>query len=296
MEFYRTPDTAFANLPGYPFEPHYRDFEGLRMHYVDEGAGDPFLLMHGEPDWSYLYRRMIPILAKGHRVVAPDFIGFGRSDKPLRIEDYSYDLHVNSIRALIEGLDLRRITMVVQDWGGPIGLRVATEMKDRFAALVVLNTGLFSSKDWPTPGFMSWRNFAERVGLDLPVGRIIQGATTRELDEDTLRGFEAPWPVRESKAGVASFPLLVPISTDHPNAVAMRKVADELRTWDVPALVCWSDSDPVFPLATGEAFARMLKGARDPLHVVNGASHMLQEDKGEEIAHRILEWMPAPGR
>ena len=293
MEFYRTPDDAFDVLVGYPFAPHYRQFDGLRMHYLDEGSGDPILLMHGEPDWSYLYRRMIPILARRFRVIAPDYFGFGRSDKPLRIDDYSFDLHVQSVKELIEDLDLKKITVVVQDWGGPIGLRVATEMKERFARLVILNTGLFTTKDWPTPGFMSWRNFAERVGLDMPVGRILQSSTVRELDEATLRGYEAPWPVRESKAGVASFPLLVPISADHPNASALQKVASVLRDWNVPALVCWSDSDPVFPMSAGEAFHRMLPGAKDPLFVVKGASHMLQEDKGEVIAERIVAWAGA---
>jgi haloalkane dehalogenase len=297
MQVYRTPEAAFADLPGYAFAPHYIEFEGMRMHYLDEGEGDPILLLHGEPTWSYLYRKMIPPLAepgagtrRRFRVIAPDYLGFGRSDKPLQIEDYTYDLHVASIHALVDSLDLRRITVVVQDWGGPIGLRVATESKDRFARLVVLNTGLFASKGWPTPGFMQWRNFAERVGREMPVGRIIQSATTRELDDETLRGYEAPWPGPESKAGVAAFPLLVPLTTDDPNAAAMLHVMDALRAWDVPALVCWSDSDPVFPLKAGEAMARLLPGAAGEVHQIPGASHMLQEDEGEQIADLILEW------
>ena len=290
MKTYRTPDAAFAGLPGYAFAPHYVEFEGMRMHYLDEGSGDPILLLHGEPTWSYLYRRMIPPLSARFRVVAPDYLGFGRSDKPLEIEDYTYDLHVASIRALVEGLDLRRITVVVQDWGGPIGLRVAAESQDRFARLVVLNTGLFASRGWPTPGFMQWRNFAERAGRDLPVGRIIQSATTRELDDETLRAYEAPWPGPESKAGVAAFPLLVPLSQEDPNAAAMLRVMDALRAWDVPALVCWSDSDPVFPLKAGEAMARLLPGAAGEMHTISGASHMLQEDQGEQIADLILQW------
>jgi haloalkane dehalogenase len=290
MESYRTPEAAFADLPGYAYEPHYVEFDGMRMHYLDEGSGDPVLLLHGEPTWSYLYRRMIPILASRFRVIAPDYLGFGRSDKPLEIEEYTYDSHVGSIRALVESLDLQRITAVVQDWGGPIGLRVAAEAKERFARLVVLNTGLFASKGWPTPGFMQWRNFAERVGRDMPVGRIIQSATTRELDDETLRAYEAPWPVPESKAGVAAFPLLVPLTQDDPNAAAMLRVMDALRAWDVPALVCWSDSDPVFPLKAGEAMARLLPGAAGQMHTISGASHMLQEDEGEQIADLILRW------
>ena len=290
MEVYRTPEAAFADLPGYAYTPNYVEFEGMRMHYLDEGSGDPILLLHGEPTWSYLYRRMISPLAARFRVVAPDYLGFGRSDKPLQVEDYTYDLHVASIRALVERMDLRRITVVVQDWGGPIGLRVATEAQERFARLVVLNTGLFASSGWPTPGFMQWRNFAERVGRDLPVGRIIQSATTRELDDETLRAYEAPWPGPEAKAGVAAFPLLVPLTQDDPNAAAMLRVMEALRAWDVPALVCWSDSDPVFPLKAGEAMARLLPGAAGKMRTISGASHMLQEDQGEQIADLILEW------
>jgi haloalkane dehalogenase len=294
MDYYRTPDAAFSSLPGYEYEPCYLDFEGMRMHYVDHGGGDPILLLHGEPTWSYLYRRMIPTLSARFRVIAPDYLGFGRSDKPLRIEDYTYDLHASSIASLVRALELEHVTVAVQDWGGPIGLRVATEMKDRFDRLVVLNTGLFSSsKNWPTPGFMQWRNFAERVGIDMEVGRIIQASTATELDDATLRAYEAPWPVRESRAGVAAFPLLVPMSPTDPNAAAMLRVMDELRGWDVPAYVCWSDGDPVFPPAAGRAMARLLPGSKGEVHEVTGASHMLQEDKGEEIAQRILEWSSA---
>jgi len=291
VETYRTPDARFENLPGFPFAPHYTEFEGMRMHHLDEGQGEPILLLHGEPTWSYLYRKMIPPLTERFRCIAPDYLGFGRSDKPLGIEDYTYDLHATSIRALVEELDLRDATVVVQDWGGPIGLRVATEMRERFKRLVVLNTGLFSgSKSWPTPGFMEWRNFAERVGLDLPVGRIMQASTATELDDETLAAYEAPWPVRESKAGVAAFPLLVPLSAEDPIAGAMRTVMDALRGWDVPALVCWSDGDPVFPLKAGHAMAALLPGSGGAVHELTGASHMLQEDRGEEIARLILDF------
>jgi len=291
VETYRTPDERFANLPGYPFAPHYTEHDGMRMHYLDEGDGEPILLLHGEPTWSYLYRKMIPPLKSRFRCVAPDYLGFGRSDKPLRIEDYTYDLHAASIGALVNALDLRDITVVVQDWGGPIGLRVATEMRERFKRLVVLNTGLFaSSRSWPTPGFMEWRNFAERVGLDLPVGRIMQASTATELDDATLAAYEAPWPVRESRAGVAAFPLLVPLSAEDPNATAMLRVMDALRGWEVPALVCWSDGDPVFPIKAGQAMAALLPGSGGRVHELAGASHMLQEDAGEEIARLILEF------
>jgi haloalkane dehalogenase len=290
VDVYRTPEERFGNLPGYPYRPNYFEWEGLRLHYVDEGSGRPILLLHGEPDWSYLYRRMLPILAARFRVVAPDYAGFGRSDKPTDIAWYSYDRHVASVAALIEHLGLEAITLVVQDWGGPIGLRAAVESRERFARLVVMNTGLFTGADWPTPGFLRWRAFAERTGLDLPVGRVMQASVVRPLDQATLAAYEAPWPVRESKAGVAAFPLLVPISQVHPDAGVLRGVADELRAWPVPALVAWSDQDPVFTPEHGRAMAEALPGA-DGVWVVEGAGHMLQEDRGEAIAERIVEWM-----
>ena len=294
MDVYRTPDARFENLPGYPFKPHYTELDGMRMHYVDEGHGDPILLLHGEPDWSYLYRKMIPQLATAFRVIAPDYFGFGRSDKPTDIGWYTYDRHVESIKALITELDLHGITVVVQDWGGPIGLRAATQLPERFARLVVLNTGLMSpGEGWPSEGFMNWRNFAERVGLDLPVGKVMQSSTAGELDEATLAAYDAPFPTRESKAGVAAFPLLVPIREGDPGAEEMREVKTFLAGWNLPALVIFSDGDPVFRPEVGHRFAKMLPGAHDHAEIIEGAGHMLQEDKGEEIAFRILDWVGA---
>jgi haloalkane dehalogenase len=294
MDVYRTPDQRFKDLPGYPFKPHYVEIDEMRMHHLDEGHGDPILLLHGEPDWSYLYRKMVPQLATAFRVVAPDYFGFGRSDKPTEIGWYSYDRHVDSIKKLITELDLHGITVVVQDWGGPIGLRVATEMPERFARLVVLNTGLMSpGQGWPSEGFMNWRNFAERVGLDLPVGKVMQSSTATELDEATLAAYEAPFPTRESKAGAAAFPLLVPIREGDPGAAEMLKVKDRLAAWDIPAIVIFSDGDPVFRPEVGHRMAKMLPGAHDYAEIIEGAAHMLQEDKGEEIAQRILDWVGA---
>ena len=292
MDVYRTPDDRFENLPGYPFEPRYAEVEGMRMHYVEQGEGNPILLLHGEPDWSYLYRKMIPRLAGAFRVIAPDYLGFGRSDKPTDIGWYTYDRHTGSIRALVEQLGIDGITVVVQDWGGPIGLRVAAELPDRVARLVVLNTGLFvPGPGWPTEGFLRWRTFAERVGLDLPVGRVMQASTATELDEATLAAYEAPWPTRESKAGVAAFPLLVPLREGDPGVAEMQWTRERLAASDVRALVIWSDQDPVFPLAAAKDMIQLLHQAnREPV-VIEGASHMLQEDAGEEIAGRILEWM-----
>jgi haloalkane dehalogenase len=294
MDVFRTPDARFLKLPGYDFKPHYVEIDGMRMHHLDEGHGDPILLLHGEPDWSYLYRKMIPSLAGAFRVIAPDYFGFGRSDKPTEIGWYTYDRHTESIKSLITKLDLHGITVVVQDWGGPIGLRVATEMRDRFARLVVLNTGLMSpGRGWPTEGFMNWRNFAERVGLDMPVGKVMQSSSVTELDEATLAAYEAPFPTRESKAGVAAFPLLVPIHEGDPGAAEMQRVREVLGTWEIPALVMFSDQDPVFRPEVGERFAKFLPGSHDVMDRVEGAGHMLQEDKGEEIAYRILDWVGA---
>lgn len=292
MDAYRTPDERFADLPGFPYRPHYRRWEGMRLAHIDEGAGRPLLLLHGEPDWSYLYRKMIPVLVgAGHRVVAPDYPGFGRSDKPTEIGWYTYDRFTDSVRTLVEELDLRDITVVVQDWGGPIGLRVAVEARERFSRLVVMDTGLFGGgRGWPTPGFMAWRGFAERVGLDLPVGRIMQGSVVNPLPDAVLAAYDAPFPTRESKAGAAAFPLLVPLSAEGEVAGRMRAVAAALREWDVPSLVLWGTSDPVFPPEAGEAMARLLPGCHG-VELIEGAGHMVQEDRGEEIAERMVAWL-----
>jgi haloalkane dehalogenase len=292
-DVYRTPDERFENLSGYAYEPHYADVDGLRMHYADEGQGDPVVLFHGEPTWAYLYRKMIPILTGRTRVVAPDYFGFGRSDKPTDRAFYTFDRHVASVSQLLRQLDLSGTTVVVQDWGGPIGLRFAVENPERVARLVVLNTGLFSpSERWPTPGFVNWRNFAERVGLDLPVGFVIQSATSSDVPPEVLAGYEAPFPVREAKTGAAMFPLLVPVSAHDPGAAAMLETRQALSRWDKPALVYFSDSDPVFPPGAAKAMARLIPTAGEP-EILAGASHFLQEDRGEEIAGRILRFLGA---
>jgi haloalkane dehalogenase len=293
LEIFRTPDARFEGLPGYTFAPNYLDLQGdldgLRMHFVDQGSGDPILLLHGEPTWSYLYRKMILPLAVANRVLAPDYVGFGRSDKPTDIGWYSYDRHIDSIVQFIEHLDLRDITLVVQDWGGPIGLRVAVEHPDRFARLVILNTGVMRpGPNWPTPSFLQWRDFAER-NPDLPVGFIIQASTVTELPPEIVAGYEAPWPNAESKAGVAAFPLLVPLTETDPGAPEMIRTGDALLEWSKPVLVAFSDSDPIFPQSAGERMADRIPGAT--FHPIAGASHFLQEDKGEEIASVIADFL-----
>lgn len=288
MEIFRTPEERFAALPGFDYEPNYVDVDGLRMHYVDEGEGSSVVCFHGEPTWAYLYRHMLPGLVDGgHRVVCPDYAGFGRSDKPTEIGWYSYDRHVEQVTRVLDTLDLSGATVVVQDWGGPIGLRWAVEHADRVDRLVILNTGLFTGR--VSKGFMQWRNFAEK-NPDLPVGFVIQGATTTELPEDVIAAYEAPFPNAESKAGAAAFPLLVPLSEDDPAAPAMRAVLDELSRWEKPALVAFSDSDPVFPYPkAGDVFRDLIPGAGDQVKI-EGASHFLQEDRGDVIATAILDW------
>ncbi len=293
MDVFRTPEERFAGISDFPYEANYidltGDLDGLRLHYVEEGQGKPILLLHGEPTWAYLYRKMIPSLSSAARVIAPDLIGFGRSDKPTDREWYSFDRHVDSIVQLIRHLDLQEITVVVQDWGGPIGLRAATLDHDRFEHLVILNTGIFRpGPNWPSKGFMQWRNFAERTP-DLPIGFVLQGATSSELSDEVIAAYEAPFPNAASKAGAAAFPLLVPLRDGDPGAAEMAHVGDALENWHKPVLVAFSDSDPVFPQRAGEKLAQRIPGA---IFVgINDASHFLQEDKGEEIAELIRNWL-----
>jgi haloalkane dehalogenase len=288
VEVFRTPDERFDALPGYDFDPHWSDVDGLRMHYVDEGSGEPVVCFHGEPTWAYLYRKMIgPLVAAGHRVIAPDYVGFGRSDKPTERDWYSYDRHVDYVGRLLAQLDFDDATVVVHDWGGPIGLRWAVENEERVSRLVVLNTGLFAGQ--VNEAFMAWRNFAER-NPDLPVGFIIQSATVTELPPEITAAYEAPWPTAESKAGVAQFPLIVPLSESDPGVAEMGAVRERLSRWEKPALVCFSDSDPIFPPKAGQRFVDLVPGARE-LEVIEGGAHFLQEDKGEEIAAAINRFL-----
>jgi haloalkane dehalogenase len=289
VEAYRTPDERFEGLPGYSFAPHYVEQHGLRMHYVDEGAGEPVLLLHGEPTWAYLYRKMIPPLAGVARVVAPDYFGFGRSDKPTGIDDYTYDFHYEAIDRLVEELDLRETAVVVQDWGGPIGLRLAVERPERVARLVILNTGIGAGRA-PSPEWLRFREFVRHVGTDLVPGQLVRISCVIELDDEVVEGYDAPFPVPESKAGVLAFPELVPTEVDHRSAAKMVEVRESLTQWPKPTLVLFSDSDPIFSPRTAERMASLIPGA-GPAEIVAGAGHFLQEDKGEEIADRIVRFL-----
>jgi len=291
IEVFRTPDERFEGLPGYDFAPQYAEVDGLRLHYIDEGGRDdrPIVCFHGEPTWAFLYRKMItPLVAASHRVICPDYAGFGRSDKPTDRGWYTYERHVELMAALLDGLDLRGATVVVQDWGGPIGLRWAVEHDDRVERLVILNTGIFTGR--VSKGFLAWREFAEK-NPDLPIGFVIQGATMTELPDEVLAAYEAPFPTAESKAGAAQFPLLVPTEDDAPGAEEMRAVADALSRWEKPALIAFSDSDPVFPHPkSGQVFYERIPGAR-PQVTIAGAAHFLQEDQGEQIAKEMLAFL-----
>ena len=289
MDAFRTPDERFAQLPGYDFTPRYLEQDGLRMHFVDEGRGDPVLLLHGEPTWAFLYRKLIPQLAAAARIVAPDYFGFGRSDKPTRIEDYSYDFHYASIARLAEELDLRGTTVVVQDWGGPIGLRLAVEQPERVARLVILNTGIGAGRA-PSPEWLRFREFVRRVGTDLIPGQLIRLSAVTELADDVLEAYNAPFPTPESKAGVLAFPELVPTEIAHPSAAKMLEVRAGLECWEKPALVLFSDSDPIFSPEAAERLASRIPGA-GPAEIVEDAGHFLQEEKGEEIAERVVRFL-----
>jgi haloalkane dehalogenase len=293
VDVFRTPDERFEGLPGYDFEPHYAELDGLRLHYVDEGEGSPVVCFHGEPTWAFLYRKMLPPLVEpGHRVICPDFAGFGRSDKPTDRGWYTYNRHCELVGGLLAGLDLSDATVVVQDWGGPIGLRWAVENADRVGALVILNTGLFTGR--VSKGFLAWREFAEK-NPDLPVGLVIQGATTTELPDEVVAGYEAPFPTPESKAGAAQFPLLVPTDEEGAGAKEMSDVVDALRRWEKPAMLAFSDSDPVFPFPkAGERFIEWIPGVSDQVRI-EGAAHFLQEDRGERIAAEILRFLGQTG-
>jgi haloalkane dehalogenase len=293
VDAYRTPDEQFEDLPGYPFEPNYVEQDGLRLHYLDEGSGAPVLLLHGEPTWSYLYRTVIPELTPSARAIAPDYFGFGRSDKPLRLEDYSFDLHAGSVARLVEELDLRDLTVVVQDWGGPIGLRLAVEQPDRVARLVIMNTGIGGGRP-PSEEWLRFRAFVRRHGSDLVPGRLVRISCVQPMEDAVEEAYSAPWPVPESKAGVLAFPEQVPTEPEHPNTAPLLELRDALGRWEKPALVLFSDSDPIFSPRAAERLAAHIPGALGP-EIVSGAGHFLQEDKGQEIGARIARFV-ADGR
>jgi haloalkane dehalogenase len=293
MDVLRTPDERFADLADYPFAPHYlsvADADGtdLRIHYVDEGPRDaaPILLMHGEPSWSYLYRKFVPdLVARGHRVIAPDLIGFGKSDKPAARTDYTYERHVAWMSDWLTALDLTEITLFCQDWGGLIGLRLVAAFPDRFARLVVSNTGLPVGTG-SSEGFDAWLAFSQNVP-QFPVGFIVNGGTTRDLTAAEIAAYDAPFPDETYKEGARQFPILVPITPDHASVAENRAAWAVLERFERPVLTAFGDKDAV--TKGGErAFIERVPGARgQPHRIIAGGGHFIQEDAPAELSALI---------
>lgn len=290
MPVIRTPEEQFASIQDFPYQPHYLEVGSVRVHYLDEGAGDLILCLHGEPTWAYLYRKFIPILSPGYRVMAMDFIGFGRSDKYTEIEEYSYRMHLDTLLAFIEGLDLKNITLVVQDWGGLLGLAAVAQAPERFARLVIMNTFLpVGNRPMPL-AFKLWRGFAKYYP-GLPIGFILKIGTYNELSKDVIKAYNAPFPSNKYKAGAKAWPLLVPMTSSDPGVAEMKRAREVLSEWRRPALVMFSDKDPI--MRGGDRFFRgVIPSAKyQPRIIINNAGHFLQEDSGEEIAGHIKTFM-----
>ncbi len=299
MQVLRTPEACFADLPGYDYAPSYLKIydslggQLLRMHYLDLGPPEaaPILLLHGEPSWSYLYRKMIPpLLAAGHRVVAPDLIGFGRSDKPAAIEDYSFQRHVDWMRAFLELLDLEQISLLCQDWGGLIGLRLVAEQGDRFDRVLAANTFLPTGDQGAPPALLEWREYARTVP-ELPVGKIVSRGCVQPLSEAEIAAYDAPFPDESYKAGARAFPQLVPITPSDPASEANRRAWLALMQWHKPFLTAFSDSDPI-TRGADSYLQRYIPGTKDQPHrTLAGGGHFLQEDVAAELAQTLLDFI-----
>jgi haloalkane dehalogenase len=290
---FRTPDERFTDLPDFPFEPHYLELAGdLRMHYVDEGPRDgrPVLMLHGEPTWSYLYRHMVPVFAEaGYRALAPDLIGFGRSDKPEERSAHTYARHVAWVAGWIEALDLRGITLVCQDWGSLIGLRLVGEMGDRFSRVVVANGFLPTAEHRANTAFRIWRAFAQHSPV-FPIGRIVATGTKRSLTRQEKGAYEAPFPTRGSMTGPRAMPHLVPITPGDPAMPANRAAWASLGLWAKPFLTLFGENDPILGRADGP-LQRHVPGAAGQPHARLAGGHFVQEDAGVEIAERTVAWI-----
>ena len=289
----RTPDERFEGLPDFPWSPLYHEWDGIRLARVEAGEGPDVVFFHGEPTWSFLWRHVLPpVLAAGHRCIAPDLPGFGRSDKPVDFDWYTYDRQSAAGASFLEAADVRDATVVVHDWGGPVGLRAAVEHPDRISRIVILDTGLFTGHQPMSDAWNAFRDFVERTE-DLPISMLVNGATLRDLTPEELAAYDAPYPDPASKAGARAFPLMIPLTPDAPGAQAGQRVLDALAADTRPTLMLWADQDPILSPATGSRFAKAL-GRPEPEEIAN-ASHFLQEDQGAEIGRRIAEWLgPVP--
>lgn len=291
MQSLRTPDARFEGLPDYSFEPNYCEVaEGLRLHYVDVGPRDGriIVLMHGEPSWSYLYRFMIKQLSgAGYRVLAPDLIGFGKSDKPTELSDYSYSGHVAWMQSWLDYVDVQDAVLFCQDWGGMIGLRLVADNPDRFAAVMAGNTGLPIGRGRTSEEFLKWQDFSQTVP-EFPTGKILQGAVVRELSADEVSAYDAPYPDETYKAGARIFPALVPTNPDMDGVAENLKAWEVLKAWDKPFVTAFSDQDPV--TKGGERiFKKLVPGAAgQPHQILKGGGHFLQEDVHVELSEMLI--------
>jgi haloalkane dehalogenase len=287
----RTPEESLEGLPDFPFAAHHREVDGLRLAHRDEGEGAPVLFMHGEPTWSFLWRKVIPpVRDAGFRCVAPDLVGFGGSDKPVDVGWYSYDRHTSMAATLLDDLDLRGVTIVVHDWGGPIGLRLAVEHAERIERIVILDTGLFTGHQRMTDAWMKFHDFVARTE-DLPIGFLVRGACKHDPGDEVIAAYEAPYPSPASKAGARAFPQIIPQSPDAPGAAAGQRVQAAMHDDSRPTLMLWADSDPILPLSVGERFASAI--GQPPPRPISDASHFLQEDQGPLIGTLIADWLRA---
>lgn len=296
MNILRTPDERFNNLPAYPFSPNYLEVKGLRMHYVDEGnksSSETVLMLHGEPSWSFLYRKMIPIVAEaGYRVIAPDLVGFGKSDKPAERSDYSYQNHVEWLTGFIKNLQLKDITLVCQDWGGLLGLRIAAENPELFKRISAANTFLPTGDFNPGEAFLKWQQYSQTTPV-FNVGKIVSGGCVKALTEDLIAAYDAPFPDDSYKSAARIFPALVPTTPDNAASAANRAAWQVLMKWEKPFQTAFSDSDPITRGADA-IFHKLIPGTKNQKHVtIQGGGHFLQEDKGEEWATAIVEFIRA---
>lgn len=300
MRILRTPDERFANLPDYPYEPHYAEVSvvgdpdtALRVHYVDEGPPDaaPILMMHGEPSWSFLYRKMIPIFVEaGYRAVAPDLVGFGRSDKPADRSDYTYARHLGWMQDWFDQLKLADVTLVCQDWGGLLGMRLVAAQPDRFGRVVTANTMLPTGDMDPGKAFKKWLQFSQETPT-FPIGEMLQRSTTTDLAADVVAAYDAPFPSEEYKAGARQFPALVPIRPDDPEAQPNRDAWKVLQTFTKPWLCAFSDQDPI-TRGADQFIKAIIPGCKDQPHTtIENGGHFLQEDKGEELANIVVDFI-----